>query len=215
VILLPLAVYFVLRAAGHPVEASFWPCVLVAGLPGVVGVAQKHPVLTDAFGMFLMCVIVLFVLQGWVLSAALLSILAASVNEKAPVFAALASWSVVPLVGCLLTIALLIVRKGNIPKAPDVVKPLDRSLEHHKGLSWEYVGPWGAMLPLALLAPVVPLLASLGAAYGQIAIANDTVRLYQWAFLALAMAIAGASIPSWLFPPLCALHWFHPWQRVI
>jgi hypothetical protein len=75
------------------------------------------------------------------------------------------------------------------------------------------IAPWGAGV-LAVLATdrsVVPtLVLALLLAYGQLAVAGNTVRLYQWAAPAVALA-AATVIPSGWEPALLTAHLFNPW----
>ena len=64
-------------------------------------------------------------------------------------------------------------------------------------------------LVVALAAPSWQLAAVLALAYGQLLIATDTVRLYQWAAPTVAIAATSAVEPQW-WPVLIALTVFNP-----
>jgi hypothetical protein len=73
--------------------------------------------------------------------------------------------------------------------------------------------PWGVGL-MALRATdgrvVTVLVLALVAGYGQLVTAGNTVRLYQWAGPAVALAAASALPSGWQAVALAA-HLFNPW----
>jgi hypothetical protein len=141
---------------------------------------------------------------------AVLALVAGSAKETAPIFAALFAWSPWPLVGLLAPLAALRI----IADGPDVLDahnawilehPLRASWKFHKGHLLDgakFLAPWGgAVAGFAHLD--WQLAAVLAAAYGQVVVATDTVRLYQWAAPVMCVAAATAVPTAWL--PLLVL----------
>ena len=74
--------------------------------------------------------------------------------------------------------------------------------------------PWGAcaiLLPLGCADASMELVLSVALAlvigYGQLRIATDTQRLYQWAFVPV-LAISVLAVPLWAYPLVIVLHPF-------
>lgn len=156
-------------------------------------------------------------LHGWHVAALVLAVVAGSSKESAPVFAALFAWSPVLLVGLVAPLLAHLLRR----RGPDVLggdhewilaHPWQASRKFHAGyvrsLDPRLVLPWGACV-VALAAPSWQLAAVLVAAYGQLVVATDTVRLYQWAAPIVAVA-AVTAVPWQWWPVLVVLTAFNP-----
>lgn len=165
----------------------------------------RHPVLADSLALGL-AVCAAAVAQVSVPLAVLLAVVAGTVKEPAPVFAAVFAWQpwlLLALIGPLLRIVLC--RPGR-----DVVDYVGRadSLEHPFRTGWLWhspklrdlnpilVWPWGGAL-IGLAAFDLRMGVALLLAYGQMAVATDSVRLYQWAGPVLAVAAVSVVPSSW------------------
>lgn len=174
----------------------------------------RHPVLVDApaFALALASGVVWPHNEA---AAVALAVAAACVRESAPVWAAIYAWSPWPLLGLVVVTVRWGMRTGPDPAGydADLAHPLRSSLKYHRGQWLDpmlMVAPWGPMLVgLAAMSPQLGV--ALAAAYGQLLIATDSVRLYQWAAPVLALGVVAVVPPAWL--PLVALGIvFNPWK---
>ncbi len=183
------------------------------GLSGVWKFNRRHPVLVDAPAMTL----ALFAAGAakhhlWWL-AVLIAVVAGATKETAPLFAALWAWSLVPLCGLIAPTLRFVQRAGDdvldAENAWILKHPIQASRKYHKGFQpWVWALPWGAAL-VGVGHMSWPLAAVLVAAYGQCLIATDTIRLYQWAYPALAVAATRAVDARW-WPLLVLLTFVNP-----
>ena len=194
---------------------SWWAVALPAGCAGAIRVNIKNPVLVDLPAMTLALASAVCVQQHLWLLAIAFACIAGMTKETAPVFAALYAWHPIGLVG-LLPVAIRHLQRPG----PDVLDtenrwilehPIRASWKYHKPLpAWAWVLPWGACLA-GLGSPSWPLAATLAVAYAQCVLATDTVRLYQWALPALAVA-AVDTVPARWWPVLIAVHLTNPFR---
>jgi hypothetical protein len=218
VLLPPLLVVWLSRWLDHP-GLLVTGGLLVCGLPGIFRIHLRLPVLVDAPAM------------AWALSAAIaaqhgrwplvvaLALLAGSVKEPAPIFAACYAWSVLPLVGLAAPLARrLVARLGDDVEGEDdrLAHPVRTGRLDHIGMWFDATAmatPWGACL-LAILttdrATIPMLVVTVLLAYGQLFIAGDTVRLYQWAAPPVILATITVIPPRWAVVALLA-HLLNPW----
>lgn len=201
---------------------SVWMASAVA-LPGVL-FNWRYPVLVDATGM----VLALFAACLWPICwpAALLVVLVAGMTrETGPVWAALWAWNPVLLVG-LIPVGLRWLQTQGVEQDPS----MQRWVEHPVLASWfAHWGRWrepqfllvpwaGLLLGVAVLAPwtvnSTRLAIGLVLGYGQLLVAHDEVRLYQWAWPSLALACTQA-LPSQLLPFVALSIIFNPWREPI
>lgn len=191
----------------------WWAGLLLFGCSGLT-VNLKHPVLVDlpalalAYGSAVAWDHHLWFLAGFLVC------LAACVKETAPVFAAafaLTPWLLAGLIAPAMVHLFLKPGPDPLPPGPAteaLEHPVRVSWEHHKKLPlWVLVLPWGVLLA-ALVHPGAAVLVPLGLAYGQLVVATDAVRLYQWAAPALAVAAAPMFGP-WVFLALL-IQWVNP-----
>lgn len=180
--------------------------VALTGLAGVWKFNRQYPILVDAPGMCCALASADLIRHGlWPLGIAC-ALIGGCVRETSPVWAALYAWNPVALVGLVPVLGRHLQREG-----PDVLDagnawvlkhPILASRQFHLGEMHcadlpvqrlplvAYVLPWGVAL-LALAHPSWQLAAALVVAYAQVAVATDTVRLYQWAWpVMLASAVA-------------------------
>lgn len=203
-------------AAGAPLVCAYAgggtrglvAAVLYVGLPGLVAFPAAHPVLVDAPAFALALGGALAWRAGCHELGMVLAVMAGFCKESAPVFAAVFAWSPT------LLLALLIVRAARRWKAAPAVLAQHR-LEHDYLEAARYLYPWGALVVLFPLAlgwdrATLQALTALAVGYGQLLIASDRSRLYQWA-APCVIALAVARMPPWA-PALLALHLWHPWR---
>lgn len=191
---------------------ELWPAlaagVLVAGLSGVWGPPVVRPVGVDLPGMVLaLGSLVAFEAGLWPLGVVLV-VFAALTKESMPVWAALWSWSIWPLIGLLAPLVVGLVRKPVIDEVtahPNLREvhdhPIRSALVAHRGRwrdGWLMVAPWGVTL-VGLVEPSWPLVVCLVVAYCQLLVATDTVRLLHTA-AGVPMALAAVAVvpTSWL-----------------
>lgn len=190
--------------------------VLVAVLPSV-RFGLTHRVLVDLPALGLATLSAACWVNGWAVPALVLAVVAGAVKESAPVFAALFAWSPLLLIGMAAPLVIHLARA----RGPDTLgehhawilaHPVAASCRYHAGyltnLDPRLALPWGACV-VALAAPSWQLAAVLAVAYGQLTVATDTVRLYQWAAPVVAVAAVTAVPPQW-WPVLIVLTAFNP-----
>jgi hypothetical protein len=158
-----------------------------------------------------------------VLVGCCLLVLAASVKESAPVFAALWLWSPWPLIALVLPALWHLFNKpGPDPLGArfDAIAahPVRSSMTAHAGRwrdGWLMVAPWGACAA-ALYQPTWQLAATLVVAYGLLLVATDTVRLYQHAAGPVIAATAASVLPPAWLPLILAAHvvWWRTPERI-
>jgi len=197
-------------------EVGLVAVLLWVGLPWFrLGV--RYPVLTDAPAMLFTLAALVMVPHNVAISL-LLVMIAASMRESTPVYAALFAWNPIFLLGLIpVAIAHFATKKGEIPPGAEwLEKPKMAAWESHAGKwldpKWTLL-PWGAALA-ALFHPhfwqAVPVLAM---AYGQMLVANDFARLYQWA-APVVVVLAAQMIPGWAVLPLFVLHMYNLWANI-
>lgn len=188
--------------------------VFPIGCAGVWRIHWDHPILIDLPAMAVALWAAVCADRGWWIPAVVLAVLAGTIKETSPVFAALWAWNPILLVGLAAPAVRHLQHAG-----PDVLDDENRwILDHPVRASWKYhrglpailwVLPWGA--GLAALAHLSwSLTVTVLVAYAQCAIATDTVRLYQWAWPTVAVAVSIVVAPAWLLP-LAVLHLSNPY----
>lgn len=210
-------------AAGDPWQLVIGATVLLVALPGILGPQVSIPVQVDlpATGWALVGVALLEV--GWWPLALTCFAIAASIRETTPIWAALWAWSPVPLVAfAVVAVAAVIRKSGADPLGGEFQRiadhPVHTALEYHRGRwrdGWLMVAPWGLGLA-GLVGADARLALVLLAAYAQLLVATDTVRLVQHAASPAVAVAAVAVIPvEWLWLAL-VLHvaWFWKPERV-
>jgi hypothetical protein len=191
-------------------EAGFgWPQVaalvaLCLALQGVWGPSVVRPIGVDLPALALGVVAVAACEAGlWPLGVAVI-LVAASIKESAPVWAALWAWNPVLLVGLIVPAVVHLMRRPVMDRITE--QPILRHVHDHPVRSafehqrrrhgyrngWVLVAPWGATLA-ALVAPSWQLAAVLVVAHLQLVVATDTVRLLHTA-AGPAMAFAAVQV---------------------
>lgn len=184
--------------------------VLVLALAGVWAPSVCRPVSVDLPAMAVSIVAVAALQAGWWPLAVALILVAASIKETSPVFAALWAWHPILLVGLLAPIVVSFFRKPALDEITGtamngVLKhvhdhPVRSAWEHHAG-KWRdprMVTQWGGCLA-ALYRPSWHVAAVVAAAYGQLVVATDTYRLVHTAAGPLLALVAVQVVPlPWL-----------------
>jgi hypothetical protein len=181
--------------------------VLVVSLAGVWGPHVVRPVGVDLPAMSLSIVAVAALEAGWWPLAVALVVVAGSIKETSPVFAALWAWHPVMLAGL---VAPLVIGWFNRPELDRVTAepvlrrvhdhPVRSAWEHHAG-KWRdprMVTQWGGCVA-AVWSPSWQLAAVLVVAYAQLAVATDLYRLVHTAAGPLVALVAVQVVPvEWL-----------------
>lgn len=210
--------------AGDPVELIVAGVVVLLALPGVVGPQVTIPVGVDLPAMAV-SLLGVGCLQAGVWPAALACfVLAASMKETMPVWAALWVWSPVPLLALLApAIRFLLVKPAAVSQVGAEMTfvaqhPVRSAWLAHRGRwrdGWLMVAPWGVGV-LALVNLDWRLAVLLVVAYAQLLVATDTVRLVQ---VAAGPAVAVAAVQvipvEWMVLALVAhVVWWRQMERV-
>ena len=172
----------------------------------------RCPVLTDQVAMML--ALAAAVAPWW--ASVPLALLAGRANERAPLFAAVFAWSPLPLIG-ILAPAWAWWRAPECRLLPwlkeERYRPWKAMRSYHGGAPlYEFMLPWGAGL-VAVGRVSLQLAAALLLGYGQLLVASDRARLFQWG--APVVVVAAASVlgtaPEWLMWLVVGAHVVSPW----
>jgi hypothetical protein len=195
--------------------------VLLLALPGVLGPPVVRPVGVDLPAMAWSIFAVVQLHHGWWPLAVVAILIAASIKESSPVWAALWAWHPLLLVGLLAPLIRSVFWRPKLDQVtmqPNLLEvhehPVRTAIAAHAGQwrdAWVMVAPWGICLA-ALYTPSWQLVAVLVVAYLQLVVATDTVRLLHTAAgPAVALAAAQVIPLQWLLVA-CVVHvvW---WRR--
>jgi hypothetical protein len=190
-----------------------WAGALIPlGLAGLT-VQVRAPVLIDLHAMALALASATLAMHGWWIPSIFVAILAAFTKETAPIFAAAWAWSPWPLLAFAAVAARAMTKPGEDVcggVAHDALThPLKTAWAAHKSqpLAW-WTLPLGVLL-IGACSPTLQVAVVLVLAYGQCILATDLVRLYTWAWPALALRTFDL-IPSRWWPLACVLHIANP-----
>lgn len=190
---------------------SPWMAVCV-WLPGIQ-FNWRHPVLVDAPGMALALLAAVLWPVCWPVAVAVV-LVAGMVRETAPVWSAVYAWNPLLLVGLVPVAIRALQRPGPDPcgRDADLAHPIRSSVAAHRNRwldPYAMVTPWGPLV-VSVLALTPQLAVALAAGYAQLLVATDSVRLFQWAWPPVALAVVHVA-PAWL--PLIAVGIvFNPWK---
>lgn len=192
------------------------PWMLAVGLLPGLAFAWRRPVLVDPLGMALALGSALTLRSCWPASIAL-ACLAGMTRETAPVWAAVYAFNPLPLLGLVPVAARALMRQGgDVLDAENgwiLAHPLKAAQKYHAGLWLDWrtmVAPWGGLL-VALAGLNLRLGLALALGYAQLLVATDSVRLYQWAAPAMALAAVHVT-PGWALPFVALAIVFNPWK---
>ena len=179
----------------------------VALLPGV-NFSWRFPVLVDATAMFLALLAAVLAPIN-IYAAILVAVIAACVKETAFVWASVYAWNPILLIGFIPVVLRKMIRHGSYKlqgHGDYSIKNALRSVKQERIGAWLnpalLILPWGALI-LGVGHMSLQLIVSMIIGYGQLIVASDSVRLYQWAAPVLALACVAAVPPEWL--PLVAI----------
>ena len=198
--------------------------LLFCWLPGI-RYGLRAPILVDLPALALALVAAVCVKHGEVEVAIVVAMLAGACKESAPVFAAAFAWNPWLLVG-LVAPAIRAVWVKPCPPADDPLKrwqtatPMEEHewiLAHPWRAGWKHhqskwldgmwmIAPWGATV-VAAAAMDWQLATVLALGYGQLLVASDTVRLYQWAAPVVCIAAVSVVPVAWLPVLVVATIW--------
>jgi hypothetical protein len=181
----------------------------IATLPGL-HFNWRFPVMVDAPALALSLAAAVM-LPIWWPAAIVLALLAGCTKESGPVFAAVFAWNPVLLVGLIPVAIRWLQRPG--PDVDSLPANHHDMVAHPLRTGWQFHGtrlldpqlmllPWGGLI-VAVGAMSWQLAVALVLGYAQLAMATDSVRLYQWAAPVVALAATQAISPAWL--PLVAV----------
>jgi len=192
------------------------PWMLCVGLLPGIDFNWRFPVLVDGAGMFLALAAALVLPHSIPLAIAIV-LLAGCVRETTPVWASIYAWHPILLVGLIPVGIRYLMKQGDDVldeyNAWILEHPFQAAKRFHQGVwanpHWMIL-PWGGLI--AGLAGLTPQLAvALAAGYGQMLVATDSVRLYQWAAPVMALATTQV-LPTWSMPFVVAAVVFNPWK---
>jgi hypothetical protein len=174
-----------------------------------------------AVGLFAAALMVMADDPAAIVGALLLTAVAASFKESAPVWVALWAWSPWPLLALAVPAVVQLVRRpvlDEVTRHPVLLRvhdhPFRSAVEHRAGRSrdaWLWVAPWGATLA-ALVPPDVRTLAALAVGHLQLLVATDTVRLLATtAGPAMALGAATNLPTEWLVVAVVVHTWW--WRQ--
>lgn len=226
-ILIPTALYLYLRFLHVEELRSFIGALMVFGLSGIWKMNALSKYLVDTTAILSSLIASTFFINDNIAFGIFFTVLATCVKETSFVFIALFSWNPLPLgIG-----GFVYILESSIiePAKSDLLgednheildHPLKTGLKWHKG-NWFNIElmllPWGVVGILGLIGAVSAniwqyVLVALAVSYGQVLLATDTVRLYQWSFPVMILSAV-------LFLPIeysilaLVIHYLNPWQK--
>ena len=191
--------------------------LLICGFAGIWRNSIRRPVLVDAPALTWALLAAVLSLSGWWQVALLVVVVSGCMRETAPVFAACFGLNPVLLVGLVAPLIRRLTACGGEDThcSRALAHPLAWARKAHADHVFDpvvMIAPWGVgVLAVAVndrciaLTTVLALL--LG--YAQLAAAGNTVRLYQWAGPAVALAAASVLPEGWELAALL-VHLFNP-----
>ena len=197
---------------------------LLLGLSGILGPELSIPVQIDLPATALTLLGCAMSVHVHPIAGVVVFVVAATIRETAPVWAALWLWSLWPLIAVFpVIVAAAVLKSGPDPLGDPRLRriaehPFRTALEYHHGQwrdGWLLVAPFGATLA-ALINPDWRLIVILIVAHLQLLIATDTVRLVHHA-AGPPMAIGAAMVipVSWLlFAVVVHIVWWRTPERV-
>jgi hypothetical protein len=213
----PLTTLYLLHWSLRPAAAAAGG-LLICGFAGIWRNNIRRPVLVDPPALWWALLAGVLAHSGHWLLALLVAALAAAMKETAPVFAACFGLAPVLLVALVVPLVRRVLARGgeDTHHSQALADPLGSARRAHAEHLFDPVvmlAPWGAGLLAVLVdrpAVALVLVLSCVAGYGQLATAVNTVRLYQWAGPAVALAAASVLPVGWE-PAVLLAHLFNPW----
>lgn len=195
--------------------------LVVCGLPGVWRIHVRWPVLVDVTSMAWAVGSAIALQHHRYVLCVVLALVAGCVKETGPIFAACYAWHPLALVG----LAAPVLRRLSTSVGSDIfdeqeswilAHPVRAGLTSHAGRWLDpslMLTPWGIGLLgfLGIQRSIVPMLMiTVVLAYGQLLVATDSVRLYQWAAPPVILATMLVIPPGLALVALLA-HVLNPW----
>ena len=190
----------------------------VVGLFGVFQFNRNNPVLVGAPAMCLTLLSYIFFLLGgdWYYGFLAAAVLAGCVKESSCLYLfglTLDPLSVVGLASPLIT--RLVLRGGKDPLGddmPGIAFPFSSAQRFQR---WScprtMILPWGGLLS-ALLFPSLSLIVSLFLSYGPLIRVTDTLRVYQWGWMAMVVT-AYTNLPEYAIILVTLLTLYNPFRK--
>jgi hypothetical protein len=219
-LLIPASMLMLL-CAGVPALGSVIGGFAVVGLAGVWKFNRNVPVLVDAPAMLFTVLSISFALLDWYYwpLAIILACVAVSIKEISILFIFAATLNPYIFIALLIPAYLYFkVERGeyislNHHAVFAVQHPIQAGMEAHRHIfqNWKLIlAPWGGLM-ICVLFPSWSLLLGVLFAYLLLVTATDTVRLFQWCWPIVLLAVF-LGIPSWAWIPVVLLTWFNPYQ---
>ncbi|MGW4364103.1 hypothetical protein ACWEKT_00540 [Nocardia takedensis] len=191
--------------------------LLICGFAGIWQNNIRRPVLVDPMALTWALGAAVLSGYGWWPAAQAVAVVAACMKETAPAFAAAFALDPLLLIGLAAPIArrLLVAAGPDTHQSVALADPFGSARAKHAPQLFDplpLLAPWGAGLIAILIEDaevMAVLMIALTLAYGQLLVAVNTVRLYQWAAPAVALAAATVIPPRWAVVVLLA-HLFNP-----
>lgn len=210
-------------SAGQPWQVSLAAAALLLALPGFIGPSVTIPIGVDIPATGLALCGVALIEHDWVRVGIAVIALSAMIRETTPLWAALWLWSPLPLIALFAPLlAHVLTDRGPDPLGDRFQyiadHPLASGVAAHRH-QWRsaavMVAPWGVCL-IGLVSPSWPLVLCLVAAYGQLLVATDTVRLVHHAAGPALAAATATSIPIRFLLLAVVVHsfWWFKVERV-
>ncbi len=217
-VLLPVMMSVYLYEQGvEPKKCLVGACLLL-GLPGIIRMNALAEYLLDGTALLFMLTSATCFLAGNVPLGIAFSCLGGMTKESTPIFAALACWNPLALLGFVPVIAAALIRKPNpvdmLGGEVILSHPFQTGIQFHRGrwFSLEFMLlPFGVCI-LGLMHLSVPLIVMIVVSYAQLLVATDSVRLYQWCFPLLILATVQV-LPLEYSAIAIVMHWLNPYQK--
>lgn len=203
---------------GGSFEKQALALLLFAGLPGIWRLNVRLPVLVDSTAYSLTLMAALLFRSGHPVLGMIVAVLGAATKETVPLFVATLTLNPWPLFALAVPWYAHRRRPKREPTAaePYLQRPMHEARKVHDFFDWRSkLLPWGVLIFLAPLGfscngVGISALMTLTLGYGQLLIAQDNARLFQWAAPAV-LAMALDHPPSWVwFAALVGL--FNPYR---
>lgn len=195
--------------------------LLLLALPGGARVSLRYPVLVDAPAMLatLVAAIAIGGAVDYPIAVVIIGAVLTQCRESAPIWLAVYTRSLWPLVGVPIVLVVLyriFGRPSKIGQDNSFIRdPLNACLRHRHGRFFDWklmLLPWGVLLPLALLSNGLEAAAIWCLSCLPLFLVTDTARVQYWAAPALIPLALTAPIPEMWWPVLLALHVFNPYR---
>lgn len=208
------------KYVGGSLERQVLALLLFVGLPGIWRLNVRLPVLVDPAAYCAAVGGAVLWRSGHHALACAVWLIGAGIKETVPIFAAALTLNPIPLLFLPVPLASkLFFKQRKNPTEPYLRHPVLEARKVHDFFDWKTkLLPWGSVGILTLVALArfewnrTMLIAgvTLALAYGQLLVAQDNARLFQWAAPAV-IAVALQHPPSWVWAAVI-LGLFNPYR---